>query len=315
MQLAKVPHRRYVFTASAVLLTAALATSCAAGDDPAHDFVGDVPNAEPIQALMRTAVPLAYAASVAMAAAHDAAPSNATTNNTCSDYPCVALVTIDLDAQSLPVALPAYGDILVAGVWQSERQAILTVSFVDMTAGSTNHSVHTVSTVPATGTADGVSIVYASVDINIESGPVLFINPSLGEVQAELDRLDIQPSNNPSVSVGTDAWLIHADHAATPDDFADDRYTLSGGGQYLDASAAYAAVLQLGAANVEIGPACAANPVNGLAVLQQVNASQQSVVLGSAMLQFDTVCDGTADVIFALGVYAGTNGASIALGL
>ena len=282
------------------------------------------PSIEPIKATVRTTVPLAYAASVAMASVNGMAPPNASVSNTCSSFPCAALVTIEWADQSLPIYFEPDGMILVAGLWTSKDVAILTVSFVDRHAGSQIFPITNVSTFPAINSSldpmdTAITIVYASIDINIETDPVYSIDLTDEEIQSEYERLLMEIPIDPTMSLGMDAWIVDVDNAGTVDEFSDDLYIINGAGQYVDLSPNSTSLLQLALAQTVVGPHCDLNPTEGLSVLQEIGVSSEenseNVILGTAMFLFGSECTGEAELSFATGVYLGSNGLSFHLWL
>jgi hypothetical protein len=274
------------------------------------------PSAEPIERTISTTVPLAYAASVAMASVHGSPPSNALSTNTCSSFPCAALVTILVDGRTPPMASGSYGSgqILVTGLWTSSETAILTVAFVDLFVGSTLLRVRDVSTFPAVTTPGGLTIVYESMDVNVQSGPNDPSHLTPEEIDALFLRLSITPSSNPAANVALNAWVVDVDDAGTPSDFSDDRYTISGGGESIDATADSGEILQLGMVGTVMAPGCALNPVEGVAVLNDVGASTSELpVLATALIDFEPACTGEAKVVLATGNYLLSMGETIAL--
>ena len=306
-------HRSQTILLCAVLLFVLL-PGCGAKDQY-EGFFQD-PDVEPVKATIKTTIPLAYAASVAMAAVKGTPPSNAITTNTCSSYPCAALVTIDVNDQTLPVKLGSAGHMVVAGLWTSAQNAILTVSFVDIYGGSSLFRVHDVSAFPVTSTPTGLTIVYTDIDVNVSTGPVYPKNLSAAGVQAAQAKANIQFSDEPSANVGLDAWVVNVDQAGTPGDFSDDSYTIAGAGEYVGAGPDSAAVMQLAMGKTVMTPACTLNPVGGAALINEIDASSSKLpVVATAALTFNPVCDGRAKVFVATGNYVMANGDSIPLQL
>jgi hypothetical protein len=276
------------------------------------------PSGEPIKATLRTTIPLAYAASVAMAAVSGSPPPNAFSTTTCSSFPCAAVVTIAVDDRTLPLAFgsPGNGQILVAGLWTSKYTAILTVAFVDMFVGNSVLRVRDVSAFPVAVTPAGLHIVYASIDVNVGTGPVSPQGLSSAQIDALFVRLNMTPSADPAANVGLDAWVVQVGDAGTPHDFSDDRYTVMGGGEYVAASSGSGSILQIGMAATLMAPGCALNPVEGLAVLNEVGTSKSKLpVLATALIIFEQGCTGTARVTLATGNWVLAIGKAIPLRL
>jgi len=306
-------HRAQTLLLAAVLLFVLL-PGCGAKekfDDIFHD-----PDTEPIKATLRTTIPLAYAASVAMASVKGTPPPNARTTTTCSTFPCVAIVTIDVNDQTLPIKFGSSGNMVVAGLWTSAQNAILTVSFVDIYAGSSRFRVHDVSTFPVTITPTGLDIVYTNVDVNVSTGPVYPQNLSAEATQTVLSRSNTQFSDEPSVNIGLDAWIVEVDHAGTPSQFSDDTYTIAGAGEYAATGTGSAAVMQLAMGKTLMTPACTSNAVGGAALINEIDvSSSQFPTVATAALTFYPTCDGMAKVLLATGNYVLSNGKSIPLQL
>jgi hypothetical protein len=274
------------------------------------------PSGEPIEAVLRTAIPLAYAASAAMAAVNGAPPPNALATNTCSTFPCTSLVTVHVDARTAPPALAPFGTgrILVAGLWSSPESAILTVAFVDLLVGTSLLRVRDVSAFPAVVTPTGLEIVYASVDVNVAGGPVEPGDLTPAQIDLLFMRVGVVPSPDPAANVGLDAWVVEVDGAGTPQDLSDDRYSVTGGGEYVDATSGSGRILQLVMVGAVLAPGCTLNPVEGLAVLNEAGASASSLpVLGTALISFEPACTGRARVLVGTGSYLLCTGKTIPL--
>jgi hypothetical protein len=100
-----------------------------------------------------------------------------------------------------------------------------------------------------------------------------------------------------------EAWIVDVDDMNTAG-FSDDKYTITGGGQYIETSSGAGSILQLGMANVVMGAGCALSPVSGLAALNEVSSSDSQLVVATAALAFGTnSCDGRAKVLAGTGNY------------
>ncbi len=303
---------------SCIVLGFFLALAGCKGSDSVDDYKQyfQDPSGEPIKAVVRTTVPLAYAASVAMAAVNGAPPSNVLVSKTSTTYPFAATVTIPVDSSTMPLQFVSYGNIVVLGYWDDQNTAILTVLFDNMYAGSSLYPVHYVSTFPVTRNLYGLlEIVYVNIDVDVTTGPADPATLSPEEKQTKLGFLTITPSTDPSVNLKMDAWIVKVDDAGTPNEFSDDTYTINGGGQYIAASPGSASVLQLGMADVMMGQGCALNPTAGLALLNEVTSSPTQTVIATAAFSFGPDCDGNVKVLGATGNYLLSTGKSIPLNL
>jgi hypothetical protein len=230
-------------------------------------------------------------------------------------YPCTATLTITDDDSTMPLRFASFGTIVVLGLWTSADQALLTVSFVDTFAGSSLFQVKHVSAFPVTRTLDNdLRIVYAKVDIDIATGPADPSSLSDEKKDVQLGLINITSSDDPSVNVDMDAWIVEVDAENTPGVLSDDTYRVSGGGQYIEVKPDAVSALQLGMANVVMRPACEINPASGLAVLNETASATSQTVVATAVLSFDTsACDGRVKVIGATGNYLLSNGKTVLL--
>ena len=272
-----------------------------------------------IRATIKTAIPLAYASSVAVSATKGYQLPNVVTSNTCASYPCSNIITITAKEGVFPAQLNQYGTIVVVGFWSSETSAILSVSFTDMQAGIGTYPVSSIGTFPIVITANGIKIIYASVDVNITEDP-----SKIGDaaVQLELDRLNTVAPTNPStnVSLEMDAWIINVDHMGTAEDFTDDLYNISGAGQYVGVSRDTTSVLQLVMIGTALSNSCVLNPTEGFGVINQIDVNSDNtadpVILGTATVRFQSdYCDGNAIVDVAIGNYFASMGKNVPLDL
>jgi hypothetical protein len=306
-----------------LLVIAVLACICAViacgGGDEADDFFKS-PDSEAIRMTVRTSIPVAYVANAAMAAVNGYTPPDTTATNTCSSYPCTALVTVDNLGSALPFTLADHTvSAVVAGLWSSPRAAILTASFMESAIGTETYQVTKVSTFPVVESIySGYQIVYADIDVNIteESGDSIDLTDA--QVQSEYDRALVVVSEDPEINLSMDAWVIEVHDNDSADNPFDDVFLINGGGQYLYTTQAGADVVQLGMAGTRVSYDCTTNPTRGLASMNEVNASsgdEPPPVIANALIGFDGGCEGTADVIVATGNWLFATGDSIPLNL
>ncbi len=165
-------------------------------------------------------------------------------------------------------------------------------------------------------TTTGYTIVYAKIDIDMQNGPVdpATLDQTQRDAQWQLMTNTHPSSSDASTNVSMDAWVINVDTAGTPT-FSDDTYSISGGGQYVDVSSGSGSLLQLGMAAVTMGAGCADNPVEGLAVLNELESSSSNIVDAQALLSFGPACDGDFHVTLGTGNYLKANGDSLPLNL
>ncbi|MCG6968715.1 MAG: hypothetical protein LJE85_03020 [Gammaproteobacteria bacterium] len=283
-----------------------LATACGKVDEETYSSTQKTPSTEPIKTTIKTTIPVAYAAAIAMQTVE------------CATFPCASTVTVSVEAGALPINLESYGSIVVGGLWSDSTHAVLTTSFIDVSIGAGSLQISNVATFPVLATADGIKLVYAGLDINIDSGETDPAQLSNDQIVSELDRLNTATTNDPEVSVDMDAWVIEVDYNGTSSDHTDDRYLIvSGGAQQISIDSDTTSVYQLGMVATEIGPNCSLNPTSGFALLNEVKVSTGDYadwpVIGSSLFQFDDTCDGTIKVVLSIGTFLGSTGKSIPL--
>jgi hypothetical protein len=139
---------------------------------------------------------------------------------------------------------------------------------------------------------------------------------TLSAAEIDLIYLRLQSTVSTEVSDNTsmDAWIVVRDDGGTTD-VSDDTYSISGGGEYFESGPGTESVLQLGMANVMMGPDCALNPISGAYMINEVSNDSPLGVVATAFISFHPSCDGKADVVGAVGNYMLSNGKSIALNL
>lgn len=271
------------------------------------------PDTAPIKSIIKTSVPLAYASSVAMRAVlGDTLANVSVTGGACTAYPCSRLVTIYLAEGDLPFNYAQYGSINVYGLWSSPSQAILTTLFTDMNVGTQTFKISSIALTPVLASATGLEIVFANININIATTPDQL---STAEIDSVYQRLNTSPSDDVEVSVGMDAWIIEVDNANTTSVFSDDIYKVTGGSQGITISGNGAQVIQLGLLRMTMAPECNLNPVGGEILLNQVEVSDTSHVIGQAFFSFDNSCNGEVKVALGLGTYFSATGKSYPLEL
>jgi hypothetical protein len=302
------------------LLAFAWALIACAGDNEVDEFFRS-PDSEAIRMAVRTSIPLAYVANAAMAAVNGHEPPHTTATNTCSSFPCTALVTVDSLESGLPFTLADHAvSAAAAGLWSSAGAAVLTVSFLEAPVGTETYQVTKVSTFPVVESIwGGYKVVYADMDVNITQEPGDSIDLTDDQIQTEYDRTQVAVTDDPEINLSMDAWVIEIHTNDSPDNPNDDLFLVNGGGQYLYTTQASADVVQLGLAGTEVSWDCATDPTQGVAVISELEVdsgnSAPPAVIANALIRFDNRCDERADVIAATGNWFFATGDTIALNL
>ena len=188
-----------------------------------------------------------------------------------------------------------------------------------MEIGTSRYGVEKVATFPVNKKETGITIVYCSGDINIQTDPTDPNELSDEEIQTELDRLNTEPPTETEVALKMDAWIVELQDQGTPDDFSDDIYVISGGSQYINVSSNSGTILQLGLVLAMMTPDCNLNPTSGFGVIQEISASSgenpDPPILGQATLHFHSECDKKLRIGAATGNYICSVGKKIELDL
>jgi hypothetical protein len=253
---------RFAILGSAIL-TAALTVGCFDKDSDTPSgprlFTGD-PDISSVNEVLGTAVPLANAATLAMAAMRgDNVPCAAVTVQ-CSSYPCNGSVTVTLDAAcALPLGSVGNGAIVVGGTWTSDTSADLTAVFEGVAIDTDSLFVRQ-GAFAATLKGDTMMVVYADQSVTVS-----------------VTRAGIDQST----------WTVKTATQGTLGDISDDQMTIFGYRQYVAGASIYQMVLT----DVRMNGACTRNPVDGTATV-----FEWGLPTDFTLLEFHSDCDGNAVV-------------------
>jgi hypothetical protein len=160
-----------------------------------------------------------------------------------------------------------------------------------------------------------LNVVYSEQDINAGSDTLLSLGITQGQIDAELVKYQTMRSFDSGVTLAQNGWLIRVDNSGTLADPSDDRYTVFGGGQYVEVSEGTTEIVQLTMINAAMSPSCTWNPTAGWALWQNLGVDSAGPDIGHVLLMFHAACDGNARVTVATGVYLLANGRDVALEL
>jgi hypothetical protein len=281
------------------------------------------PDLTEIRKALKTALPLSYAANAAMVSMEGTRLPNVSmvqTGDTSSVGAFIMEVTVD-STFPMPHGISGQGKITVAGFNARADMAMLTVMFTDMNVLQGNFTIQNVSTFPVvrpTGTKELI-VVYADIDINAGSDTLFTVGVTQEQINAEFTRYETMKDWDTTVHLEEIAWVIRIQDQGTATDASDDRYIMSGGGQYVEAGSGTAELLQLSMVTVALSPQCTRNPLQGLAFVQNLGASTGSTgpvpELGHVFFTFHDNCDGQIEVTLATGSYIRALGTSMPLEL
>ena len=275
------------------------------------------PETEPVIHTIKASSAIGYCSSLAMTVMSGETLPGVYATKSCTNFPCAALIFVDLnDNIRIPFSEDDNGQIIIAGLWTDVNQAILTLFFYDVDISTSSFTLKNVHTFPVTENNGNYLAVFAGMDINLGSNPILplELDLSAGEINIELDRLDFYTPGDVYVAVEQHAYIIEIDQQGTVTDLSDDSFTITGGGQIIEVIDDRGGIIQQGMLDVVIDSECQANPRNGFALIKNTSAGGNSIPeLGTAIFNFHNQCDGMVDVSIATGVYIKSNGKSIPL--
>jgi len=303
---------------SVAAATFAIISSCSGIDDLLRE-----PDVTPVRNVLKAAMPVGYAANLTMAAMQGAVMPNVTVLRSGPDTSTGCfLVNIVVDsAYPLPGNVQAVGIITTAGIIVGSRTAIMTALFSEINVTRGSFVLHDISTFPVVSDSSIITgerelvVVYCDIDVNAGSDTLLHAGISQGQIDAELVKYQTMESFDSGVSLSENAWIIRVDDNNTLSNPADDRYTIFGGGQYVEVYDGKAEIVQLVMINATMSPACRFNPAQGYAFWQNMGVDTAGPDIGQVFLTFHDACDGNARVTAATGVYLRSFGRDIALGL
>lgn len=260
-------HTRSV-VAWVVVLSLVLVNGCRDRDGPLDGTGPGITTCtldiSPVEDILGTAVPLAYAASLAMAAmAGNDIPCVSVTTS-CDNPPCQGEVTVALnDSCVLPLGSVGNGYILVTGTWNDTDDANLTAVFQG-------------------ATIDGQ-------DLMVRQGAFAAVM-SGGVLTMTYADQDVEVTGVNAASISQGAWTAEVDNQGTVLDVSDDVMTIYGAREYVGTSGIATVTLT----DVVWSPSCFANPTSGEALVLAVGEGSPSE------LGFHSACDGEVDVNFSL---------------
>ena len=300
-----------------VLYVLALLSACGGSGQGVHD-VHDVverfdvpPDTEPLAAVIKSAVPLAHIVTAATAEMFGEDIDIAEANITCTAFPCAVVADVTVPDDSIIRPYTSASSAHVAALWSSQAQGVMVVLLYGGTLGSPNYQVQSIHSFPVSRRGSDLLITFADIDIDVSGEADDPAALTASEIALELERLNTPIPTDYEVALGMDAWVVEVITQGSSNDLTDDRFLISGGGQYVAVDGTAVDVYQLGLVGVEMDATCTQNPLDGLAVIQAVDTRE--FVFGQAVLEFDRMCDGRARVFVANGNYIGTIGDRIDL--
>jgi hypothetical protein len=266
---------------------------------------------------IQTSVVVGYAADIAMAEMQGVNLPGVTMTRSNPGFPCTAMIYTGLTRSHHPLINQSrYDDITIAGIWTDESTAILTLLFTRYHSGNAVLDILGIKTIPVIRNDSSIMVALASMDIklNPDSESLLSMNLGTLEIESELLRLEMQPPGDVYVAVNEDAYLVEINTGHTGSNLNDDSFKITGGGQLIEASGSSAEIVQQAMIDLVVSPGCILNPLQGMALIKVTGVEDEGFPeLGTALLECDGDCNGSARVFAATGMYVTTNGKKVDL--
>jgi len=293
-------------------------------ENPIKDWFQDPPVA-PITKVIKTVVPIGYAASAVVMDMKGIKSSsiksvkekgaNILYVNTATDYP-------------YKFKGDEYGQMVIAYVQTDINTALVSVFFTEMNVTVGSFELQNVIAFPIVydELTDRTSAVYASIDINLGSNSDIGLDLTSSEIDQKLNKLNnerVYEKTNTDIAIAQNAWIIDIYHNGTFEDVYDDNMKIYGGQQAVEVqdyqSESAAAVLQMAMIDVDYSLDCIENPTNGFVFMQDVEVASSDhdsdIVFGHVFYEFTPDCDGRVLVDIATGNFILSMGKELDLGL
>lgn len=290
-------------------------------NNPLDDWFQDPP-VEPVTQIIKTVVPVGYAASMVISDMQGKKFENVKSVKTKSSN------TLYVDTETnYPYKFKddEYGQMIIAYVETGVNSALVSVFFTDMNISVGSFKLKNVIAFPIVYDElnDKISAVFLSMDINLGDNNNPFMDLTQNEIDEKMLKKEIDPSYYTNISIAQNAWIIDIDQGEDLNDLTDDVYTIFGGQQAVEVedydTESSAGVLQMAMIDVKFSADCTKNPTNGFVFMQDVEVATSSndndIVFGHVFYEFHPRCDGDILVDVATGNFIFAIGKELDLGL
>jgi hypothetical protein len=232
------------------------------------------PDFSPVEEVLGTAIPTAFAATAAMAAVSEGGFPCVGGGVGCATFPCFQEFIVVMGEEcAFPLGDNADGQVGIEGTWTGPDQATLAAVFADLQVDGRSLVILEMALMNASRHGDEITVAYVEEDV------LALSEGDDGESRAEVKQ---------------SAWTVNVATNGTPGDTADDVLTISGSKQQVVGEA----ITQVAVANAVMAPSCRKNPVEGTATIQDV----EGVAPDSLTLLFHEECDGKVDLLVSAGL-------------
>jgi hypothetical protein len=279
------------------------------------DKYNQKPELESLQQGLRASTAIGYCVSIANAAySGNTLPENVLFDKS------TGLIYVKIDAAHPLPFNKNVGDIIIAGLWNNNGGIIsILLGNINIIGGDIKiYGLHTIPVIKRSN--EGVIMaVFADQDIILGNGSdtILDLSNITNIVfNYEMSRLDKEKQRDPFVVVKQNVWFINVDQRGTTANVMDDKITINGGGQIVEARSESGGIIYHALIDTKVDfSSCMLNPVSGNALSQNFKAGASFIDLGNSLLSFHGSCDGKAHVDLSTGKYLGYNGKEIPLNL
>ncbi len=279
------------------------------------DQYNQKPELESLQQGLRTSTAIGYCVSIANAAyCGNPLPENVLFDKN------TGLIYVKIDEDHPLPFNKNVGDIIIAGLWDNHGGIIsILLGNIDIIGGDIKlYGLHTIPVIKRSDEED-IMAVFADQDIIVGNGSDTILDLSnITNIifNKELDRLNKEKQTDPFVVVKQNVWFINVDQRGTTANVMDDKITINGGGQIVEARSESGGIIYHALIDTKVDfSSCTLNPVSGNALSQNFKAGASFIDLGNSLLSFHGSCDGKAHVDLSTGKYLGYNGKQISLNL
>jgi len=291
------------------------------------DYFSQEPDGEPIRQVITTSSLIGYAASVTLHSINtDSPPAYVRVASSPATYPGTGLVYVDPpNSGSLPPAVNPDVRIAVAGYWDSDSSAVLSVVFIEGAVSMGGIALQNMATFPVVRNDSCWMAVFAKEDINSGTNDTnLTLSLSQSELNAEFTRLTNRPSIDTSISVDQSAWIVQIFDNGTADSFSDDYFSIIGAGQHVGVGfdgeqMAQSEFIQLVLVECNLEQSCRLNPTAGWGMVRHLKINESSPgsleKIGTSVWDFHNTCNGKAAIVLGTGTFMGFSGKSVDLDL
>ena len=289
-------------------------------DNPLEKWTQDPP-VEPVTKIIKTVVPVGYAASLVVSDMKGYQQKNVKSIKQKNSK--ILVVDTDLD-YPYKFKNDTYGEMVIAYIQPDINTALVSVFFTDMDISTGSFELKNVIAFPVIVDEfnDKITAVFVSMDINLGDNSITDIILSQEEIDENLGKLDNEITYITEIAIEQNAWIIEIEPGNYADLY-DDQFTIFGGQQAVEVenyeTESSTGALQMAMIDVHFSSECLKNPTSGYVFMQDAEVATSSnnndIVFGHVFYDFHSSCDGDVEVEIATGNFIFAIGSELDLGL